>query len=286
MKKIAMNKILGTFLCCSILALTTACGSGQEAGEAGEAQINTARSEVAETKEIDDSQDTLDVTIKGDVKITLNRIKAGSFDMGTPEGLGGEDELPVHKVKISQDFFMGIYEVTQEQWEAVMGSNPSTFKGDKLPVETVSWGDCLEFCQKLSEMTGYEVGLPTEAQWEYACRAGSSTKWFFGDKEKDYGKYACDDTSKKTQEVGKYEPNKNGLYDMYGNVMEWCLDYYSEEYDKKDNEDPLGAELGESRVNRGGGWGASPDDCRSGYRNAAGESDATDGIGFRVIINS
>lgn len=226
------------------------------------------------------------IILSDDCIIELKKINAGNFKMGSLEGIGEEDELPVRDIDITTDFYIGTYEITQKQWETVTGSNPSSFKGDNLPVETVSWTDCMEFCKKLSRSTGLDITLPTEAQWEYACRAGSETKWFFGDTEVGFGKYANENTDDKTLPVGSFEPNPNGLYDMYGNIMEWCLDYYSPEYDPDDLTDPCKNDSGEARVSRGGGWGGSADDCRSAYRNACGENEAGDGIGLRIVVNN
>lgn len=205
--------------------------------------------------------------------------------MGSEEGIGEDDELPVREIVITDDFYIGTFEITQAQWEAVMGTNPSGFAGEDLPVESVSWYDALAFCEELSEISGYQVSLPTEAQWEHACRAGSDTKWFFGDDVSQYGKYGQTDMDAKTCSVGSFQPNPNGLYDMYGNVMEWCLDYYGDKYPEDNLLDPAGWATGETRVSRGGGWGESSDSCRSGYRNACGPECATDGIGFRIVIN-
>ena len=255
-------KKIGLILLCIIAILCTAC-AGKDSVEYG---------------------DSITITLDG-CDMVLNKITAGSFLMGSYEGIGDEDELPVREISITSDFYMGIYEVTQAQWEAVMGNNPSSFKGSDLPVETVSWEDAVEFCDKLSKLSGYDVSLPTEAQWEYACRAGAATRWFFGDDETLYGTYGETNVDAKTYSVGSFEPNPNGLYDMYGNVMEWCLDYYSSEYLADDLENPIGPKNGEAKVSRGGGWGGSPDTCRSGYRNACGADNATDGIGFRIVIN-
>lgn len=217
--------------------------------------------------------------------IVLNKIEAGDFLMGSYEGIGDEDELPVREISITKDYYIGIYEITQEQWTAVMETNPSSFKGNDLPVETVSWLDAMAFCEKLSDISGYNVSLPTEAQWEYACRGNTATKWFFGDDEASYGIYGETDLDTATYTVGSFKPNPNGLYDMYGNVMEWCLDYYGNEYSENDLTDPTGCSSGTARVSRGGGWGSSPDYCRSGYRNACDENSRTDGIGFRIVVN-
>lgn len=228
----------------------------------------------------------MSIKLSDDIQISMKKISAGSFKMGTYEGFGEEDELPVRDVTITKDYYIGEFEITQKEWEAVMGNNPSGFKGENLPVENVKWGECMEFCEKLSKKTGLNISLPTEAQWEYACRAGSETKWFFGDDEVELGKYASMEVEDRTVEVGSFEPNPNGLYDVYGNVMEWCLDYYSGEYPKDDLTDPTGAKEGEARVSRGGGWGAGADCCRSAYRNASGENVSSDGIGFRIVVNS
>lgn len=226
------------------------------------------------------------INLSDEQSISLRKISAGEFKMGSYEGIGEEDELPVRNISITNDFYMGTFEITQGQWETVMKNNPSSFKGEDLPVESVSWNDCVKFCEKLSDGTGLNVNLPTEAQWEYACRAGSGTKWFFGDDEDEFGKYANSDIDEKTYAGARFEPNPNGLYNMYGNVMEWCLDYYGAEYPKDDIVNPTGCDEGEARVSRGGGWGMSPDDCRSAYRNACGENEKTDGIGLRIVVNN
>ena len=159
---------------------------------------------------------------------------------------------------ITKPFYLGKYEVTQEQWEAVMGSNPSNFKGPKNPVEQVSWDDCQEFLDKLNAKAGGQGGkfvLPTEAQWEYACRAGSTGKFCFGDDEKQLGEYAWYDenSDSKTHPVGEKKPNAWGLYDMHGNVWEWCQDWYGA-YGAEAVDDPSGPTTGSGRVFRGGGW--------------------------------
>ncbi len=267
-----MKKLYLIFIC--IIALCCTACSQQAASE-----NNHLNTEVTDT-----SLESIVLSLDG-CEIVLNKINAGSFLMGSYEGVGDEDELPVREITITKDFYMGVFEVTQAEWEAVMGNNPSGFVGADLPVETVSWDDALAFCEKLSEISGYQVSLPTEAQWEYACRAGTTTKWFFGDDEAQYGAYGETNIDAKTYPVGSFQPNPNGLYDMYGNVMEWCLDYYGAEYKEDELTDPTGWEEGEARVSRGGGWGESPDNCRSGYRNACGADCATDGIGFRIVIN-
>jgi formylglycine-generating enzyme required for sulfatase activity len=160
------------------------------------------------------------------------KIPAGSFRMGSDEY---EDEKPKHQVKL-QEFYLGKYPVTQEQYQAVMGNNPSNFKDDpKNPVEQISWDDAQEFCKKLNQLTGKEYRLPTEAEWEYACRAGTQTRYYFGDdaaKLGDYGWYD-ENSGSKTHPVGQKKPNDWGLYDMSGNVWEWCEDPYHDSYANK-----------------------------------------------------
>ncbi len=164
---------------------------------------------------------------------------------------------------LTKGFHLGTFPVTQEQWQAIMGNNPSRFKGRKRPVETVSWDDCVEFCDRLGQRTGMRIRLPTEAEWEYACRAGTSTAYHFGNElEPRLANYAGSNTS----EVGSYPPNAWGLYDMHGNVSEWCQDWYGP-YPQGDSRDPQGSNYGDSRLLRGGSWYSYPVKCRSARRN-------------------
>jgi len=226
----------------------------------------------------------LAVDLGGGVKLDLVLIPAGSFTMGDDKG--DDREKPTHKVTITKPFYLGKYEVTQEQWEAVMGSNPSHFKGPKNPVEQVSWADCQQFLVKLNAKTGGRGGkfvLPTEAQWEYACRAGSTGKFCFGDDEKQLGEYAWYDENSedKTHPVGEKRPNAFGLYDMHGNVWEWCQDWY-ETYGAEAVTDPRCPETGSFRVYRGGGWNRNARCCRSAYRFGFTPGIRDDDLGFRV----
>jgi formylglycine-generating enzyme required for sulfatase activity len=181
-------------------------------------------------------------------------IPAGSFTMGSEKGR--EDEKPVHKVTITKPFYMGKSKVTQEQWRAVMGNNPSFYKGDKYPVGNVSWNDCEMFLAKLNEkLHGWRASLPTEAQWEYACRAGSTGKYCHGDDESRLGEYAWfnSNASGTAHPVGLKKPNAWGLYDMHGNFWEWCNDWYGK-YSAEAQEDPQGSGPVNGRVLRGGSF--------------------------------
>ncbi len=209
--------------------------------------------------------------ITNTINMKLAYIPAGEFVMGSPsnEANRNSDEGPQHRVKISREFYMGICEVTQAQYKAVIGSNPSNFKGDNLPVEGVSWNDAVDFCKKLSQKEGKTYRLPTEAEWEYACRAGSTTRFYFGDSDSmlgDYGWYV-ENFGGQTHPVGQKKPNAFGLYDMQGNVDEWCSDWYLKNYYSQSPEvDPQGPSSGEDRVLRGGSWFGDTEFCRSACR--------------------
>jgi formylglycine-generating enzyme required for sulfatase activity len=224
-------------------------------------------------------------------------IPAGTFVMGSPEDEQhrDDDEGPQTTVTITKPFWLGKTEVTQEQWKAVMGNTPSDFKGNGLPVEQVSWHDAMAFCEKLNEMkratlpVGYHYTLPTEAQWEYACRAGTTTRFYYGDDPSysQLGQYAWyhDNSSYKTHPVGGKLPNGWGLYDMYGNVLEWCLDWHGD-YTGGSVLDPQGPQSGTSRVPRGGGWRGNARVCRSAFRSRNWPVSTFDLLGFRVALSS
>ena len=244
------------------------------------------------------------VDLGNGVKLDMVLIPAGEFMMGSPKEVI-EDELkshagdqwdkrhlpgegPQHKVRITKPFYLGKYLVTQEQWQTVMNSNPSYFKGPKNPVEMVSWDDCQQFLGKLNAKPAAGAGkyqLPTEAQWEYACRAGSKTKYCFGNDASKLGEYAWYDenSGNKTHPVGEKKPNTWGLYDMYGNVWEWCQDWWKDGcYGDLQVDDPTGAATGSSRVVRGGGWFNSARLCRSANRGNNEPWVRTGPLGFRI----
>jgi len=192
-----------------------------------------------------------------------------------------------HKVTLSP-FFMGSYPVTQAQWEAVMGNNPSRFKGANRPVERVSWGDAVEFCEILSRKTGKAYRLPTEAEWEYACRAGTTTPFYFGETiTPDWVNYNGNHpygSASKTTDVGTFPPNRFGLYDMHGNVWEWCQDWHGD-YPTGSVTDPTGPDTGSYRVKRGGDWSSTAGSCQSAYRDGDSPDDRDFRIGFRLALS-
>jgi len=235
--------------------------------------------------------DTVD--LGGWVKMELVWVPAGSFQMGSPSPEQGrfENEGPVHTVELD-GFWMGKYEVTQEQYQAVTGKNPRNFKGAKNPVEQVSWNHATEFCRKLTDKVGRASSparsfrLPTEAEWEYACRAGSTTRFCFGDSDGGLDEYAWYDgnSGSKTHPVGEKKANEWGLYDMHGNVWEWCGDWYAAEYGAGSAKNPQGPSSGVGRVLRGGGWySLSPRGCRSAARGGGDPAGGNSGGGFRVV---
>ncbi|NQT16435.1 MAG: SUMF1/EgtB/PvdO family nonheme iron enzyme [Planctomycetes bacterium] len=205
------------------------------------------------------NDEPLPATITNSIGMKLALIPAGEFLMGLGAGgLGGGDDDPQHLVQITKPFCLGVYEVTQKQYWQVMSEIPSGFKGDyQRPVERVSWEDAVEFCRRLSEKEGETYRLPTEAEWEYACRAGSTTTWYFGDSESRLGDYAwySANSSDTTHPVGQKKPNAWGLYDMHGNVWEWCSDWHDKDhYSASPAIDPKGPDSGDGRVLRGGSW--------------------------------
>jgi len=224
---------------------------------------------------------TIDLGNKVTMKLVL--IPSGKFMMGSLE------DGPQREVTISKSYHMGMYDVTQEQYEQVMGKNPSSFKGAQNPVEQVSFDDAIEFCKKLSQKTGKTVRLPTDAEWEYACRAGSTTRFSYG-VDNDYSKlvdYAWyqKNSENKTHPVGQKKPNDWGLYDMHGNVWQWCSDWYANSYANANRTDPTGPASGTYRVLRGGGWDSSPGGCRSVNRTGFAPDYRYGIIGFRVVVD-
>ncbi|MFB3788922.1 MAG: formylglycine-generating enzyme family protein [bacterium] len=236
--------------------------------------------------------------------VTMVLIPAGEFIMGTDQG--EEDEKPAHLIKVSA-FYMDRYEVTQKDYEAVMGRNPSKFKGPDHPVEQLGWNAAVKYCNTRSLRDGFKpcyqleplqcdftadgYRLPTEAEWEYACRAGADTDYSFGDNPAALSQSAWYkvNANQTTHPVGQKLPNARGLYDMHGNVWEWCNDFYSESYySASPDTDPRGPETGDACVLRGGGWNSTQEYCRASARlgEAPGLADVCfgyDAYGFRCV---
>lgn len=212
--------------------------------------------------------------------IQMVLVPAGTFTMGSPDGVGRADEHPQHRVTL-QSFYVGKYEVTQSQYRAVMGTNPSYFKGDNFPVEQVSWNDANEFCRRLSRITGLHYRLPSEAEWEYACRAGTTGDYSGSlDLIAWYGK----NSSNRTHPVGTRQPNAWGLHDMHGNVWEWVEDWYGDYPPGGDVSNPTGPRSGSQRVFRGGGWNPTRngDQLEAAFRDSGSPSGSYRDLGFRI----
>ena len=211
----------------------------------------------------------ISIPVKDGISIDMVKVEAGTFMMGATSEMKDpySDEKPVHQVTLTNDYYMGKYEVTQALWQAVMGSNPSNFKGDNLPVETVNWNDCQEFISKLNSLTGRKFRLPTEAEWEYAARGGKKSRGYQysgSRKISDVAWYEGNSRSK-THPVGRKQANELGIYDMSGNVWEWCSDWYGS-YSSSSQTNPMGSDSGAKRVRRGGSWCHIARICRSSYR--------------------
>lgn len=229
-------------------------------------------------------------TVKG-VSFRMKLVKAGTFMMGaTPEMEDGadSDEFPVHEVTLTKDYYMGETQVTQALWQAVMGKNPSKFKGnDQRPVESVSWNDCQDFIEQLNRITGEHFRLPTEAEWEFAARGGNESKGFryAGSNDLDEVAWYIDNSNSPTSQVATKQPNELGLYDMSGNVWDWCADWYDEDYYKTSPEvDPQGPASGLIRVLRGGSWDYVARNCRLSCRGRDFPEGWIDDYGLRLSL--
>lgn len=269
----------------------------------------------ADGQSSNEEQKLPDVFVLKEINLEMVKCPAGSFMMGSPRdeyirtsvlwdefidhkklfGFGYNEKL--HHITLTKPFYIGRYEVTQEQYSSLMGKNPSKFVGANNPVEQVSYNDAKDFCDKLNLKylkilpQGYKFDLPTEAQWEYACRAGTSTSLNLGEnitseescKNLDKLGWYNGNSDKKTHPVGLKKPNAWGIYDMHGNVWEWCRDWY-DEYPEKDIQDPTGANSGSLRVDRGGGWLNFALGCRSANRSFNNPSGRSNDLGFRVAL--
>jgi formylglycine-generating enzyme required for sulfatase activity len=273
-------------LCSVVLAFSSACAQRETARTGpGDQSLLAGQSVTLAPQQ-------LELDCGGGVKMQLVLIPAGEFLMGSPETEAGrqENEGPRHLVRITRPFLMGKCEITQGQWKAVMGTNPVRSRGigEDVSVNEVSWDYCQEFCRKLSTLNHRTVRLPTEAEWEYACRAGTTTAFCFGDDPSPLNEYAVTGPNQdlvKERRVGQKKPNAWGLYDMHGNVSEWCADRYGT-YEPGAQTDPRGPSTGDSHVVRGGSW------CTTGewwrYRSAQRQGEPSDStwgdVGARVVV--
>ena len=234
------------------------------------------------------SDDVITIPVKDGICIEMVKVEAGTFMMGATSEMKNpyDDEKPVHQVTLTNDYYMGKYEVTQALWQVVMGKNPSYFKGDNLPVNYVRWKDCQRFISKLNSMTGRKFRLPTEAEWEYAARGGKKSRGYQYSGSSNISDVAWYDgnSGDKTHPVGTKQANELGIYDMTGNVLEWCQDWYGSYYSSSQT-NPTGATSGSRHVNRGGSWHSnvrrSSSSCRYGVIYVDRDLD----LGFRLALS-
>lgn len=276
-----MNQILTRLCLALMLCVSAACGYGQT--KAPTKSQGKAQSQV--------KVQTQTVTANG-VSFRMIGVEGGTFQMGNATGEG--KEKPLHKVSVGS-FSIGQTEVTQELWEAVMGSNPSSFAGSKCPVEKVTWKDCQDFIVKLNRLTGKTFRLPTEAEWEYAARGGnkSRNRIFSGSNSADDVAWhmgntynlGTDSPEYGTHEVATKAPNELGIYDMSGNVWEWCQDWYAADYySSSATDNPTGPSFGSERVCRGGSWGEDAQSCRVSNRVYCLPTRTYNSLGLRLAM--
>ena len=262
---------------------------GQTASISGTLSSNTASSSgYASSSSLSSGSNEISIPVKNGITIDMVKVEAGTFMMGATSEMGNPYswEKPVHQVTLTKDYYMGKYEVTQALWQVVMGSTPSYFKGDKLPVENVSWDDCQKFISKLNGLTGKKFRLPTEAEWEYAARGGKKSRGYQYSGSSNIFDVAWYDgnSGSKTHPVGTKQANELGIYDMSGNVWEWCQDWY-DSYVSSSQTNPTGVVSGSRRVFRGGSWRSGARYCRSSCRINFTPDDRDRSLGFRLVLS-
>ncbi len=234
------------------------------------------------------SDNTISIPVKNGINIDMVRVEAGMFIMGaTPEMENPfDDEKPTHQVTLTNDYYIGKYEVTQALWQAVMGKKPSRFKGDNLPVVSVSWNDCQKFISKLNRKTGKKFRLPTEAEWEYAARGGKKSRCYQYSGSNNISDVAWyyNNSCSETHIAGSKQANELGIYDMSGNVKEWCQDWFGS-YSSSSQVNPTGANSGSYCVGRGGSWNCVAGSCNPSTRFSFAPDDRYDDLGLRLVLS-
>ncbi len=269
---------------------TVTISEGQTASISGSltSTASTSSTNALSSNSSSPSGNTITFPVKNGINIEMVKVEAGSFNMGATSEMENpfEDEKPVHRVTLTNDYYIGKYEVTQALWKTVMGNKPSRFKGDALPVEQVSWNDCQKFITKLNKLTGKNFRLPTEAEWEYAARGGKKSRGYQYSGSNTLGDVAWyyDNSGNKTHAVGTKQPNELGIYDMTGNVFEWCQDW-RDSYSSSPLVNPMGAASGSNRVRRGGSWGSSARGCHTSFRNGNAPDDRYGSLGLRLVLS-
>ena len=272
----------------SISESQTASISGTLASNAVASSSSNTSGYSSSSSSVASGSNTITIPVKNGISIDMVKVEAGTFMMGATAEMENPDdnEKPVHQVTLTNNYYIGKYEVTQALWQEVMGSNPSTYQDDTHPVENVSWDDCQEFIFKLNSMTGKKFRLPTEAEWEYAARGGKKAKGYqyIGSSNVSDVAWNYENSGCGTHSVGTKQPNELGIYDMAGNVWEWCQDWYGS-YSSSSQKNPIGATSGSIRVNRGGSWCHNMKYCRSSYRFGKDSDTRWPDLGLRLALS-
>jgi formylglycine-generating enzyme required for sulfatase activity len=278
---------------------TSGCQPPQDTGVSQKGTMSVTQSELEKSSVVPTQEPPKPpkTEFTNGIGMRLKRINAGQFVMGAvPEDLNASEyELPRRSITIKKPFYIGVTEVTQQQYMRIKGENPSEFTGQSFPVHNVSWSDAVSFCEMLTNepseiAANRSYRLPTEAEWEYACRAGSETIFCFGNDFNELERYAHYNplpgrlNIRGVKQVATKEPNAWGLFDMHGNVFEWCSDYYGQ-YNPEDIVDPQGPQSGKSRVFRGGQASAEPGYCKSSFRIPGQEHHKSSYLGFRIVMD-
>ena len=274
---------------------TVAISEGQTASITGTLASNAVASSSSNTSgyssgssSMVSGSNTISIPVKNGISIEMVKVEAGTFIMGaTPEMENPfDDEKPTHQVTLTNDYYIGKYEVTQALWQAVMGKKPSRFKGDNLPVVSVSWNDCQKFISKLNRKTGKKFRLPTEAEWEYAARGGKKSRCYQYSGSNNISDVAWyyNNSCSKTHIAGSKQANELGIYDMSGNVKEWCQDWFGS-YSSSSQVNPTGANSGSYCVGRGGSWNCVAGSCNPSTRFSFAPDDRYDDLGLRLVLS-
>ncbi|GHV68884.1 hypothetical protein FACS1894199_16810 [Bacteroidia bacterium] len=280
-----MKKVFTTAL---VVAVCAGIAFGQVSSSTKKQTVGNSSKAKAKTTTNTGTRKTGSNTQRHPAEPVMVSVQGGTFTMGCTDEQGNDclsdDEKPAHKVTISS-FYIGKYEVTQAQWKLIMGSNPSEFKSDNLPVEMVSWTDAQEFIWRLNAATGKQYRLPTEAEWEYAARGGNKSQnyKYSGSHNLSNVDWFNDNSDDRPHPVGTKLANELGIHDMSGNVCEWCSDWFGI-YSSSQQQDPMGASSGSARVYRGGSWGGSATHCRVSNRAYDAPSSRYYDLGFRLVL--
>jgi formylglycine-generating enzyme required for sulfatase activity len=277
------KNILKISILCILLMLAVFSSGCTDSDDVSIDEVDAESATDMEPEEVAD-----DSTLTNSIGMEFVMVESGEFTRGSPDDelYSDKDERPTRQVTVSNDFYIGVYEVTQQEWKTVMGTEPFDFKGNNLPADKVSWSDAIKFIEKLNQMEETDsYRLPTESEWEYAARAGTNTAYTFGSNEAELFQYAwfTDNSEDETHSVGMKEANAWGLYDVHGNLAEWVMDEYHSNYQNAPSDSRVWEGGVDRRVIRGGSWDNAAENCRSGHRDSMGAGSRKNYIGFRIV---